>query len=251
MRAWISPFAILFLFACGHAPEPTPTAASGLEEERAASQAVAEDVDLDRAAHMRATEELSKRLRAALMAGDLGATRAEATTLRAQFQTQSFGRGLKPYRARFEQALDDVVTAGSLAQAGEAVGSVALACGECHARTGGGSDAEPVQSDLPTQGDETMDERMVRHDVAVDQLWLGLTGPSNEAWNQASYTLASAPLSPPVTDDEPGAEAMAAEVERLREAARDIRLADSHVKRAQVLGRLLGRCAVCHQQVAR
>ena len=251
---------VVALVGCGHgeAAEPSPQAPPAAstnevstppEESNDAAKAVEVPANFDRAAHMQAMQAMAMHIRDAVVVGDLPAAKKSAEEFRAKFAKEPFEGAFRSYFGRLDQALEDVGLAGNLEEAGQALAAAALACGNCHTYARGGPRGADVHADLPTQGDETMDERMQRHDVAIEQLWLGLTAPSDEMWQTGGKTLASAPLAPPVHDDKAGMELMAQEVETLRGAAHDIRLADTTVKRAQIFGRLISRCGVCHREV--
>ena len=256
--AWL--ILILSLVGCGHSeaaqPQPQeapPAATSGTSAEPAeqAQQASATQrpENFDSASHMEAMQKLATHVRDAIVVGNLPGAKKLAAELKADAATQSFEGPFHAYYERLETALDDITIAGNLEQAGQALGASALACGNCHLFAHGGPRGASVEADLPTQGDETMDERMQRHDVAIEQLWLGLTKPSDDMWLMGGRTLASAPLAPPTHDDKAGMELMAQEVENLRNEAHNIRLADTPVKRADIFGRMIARCGTCHRQV--
>ena len=248
---------VVALVACGHGeavepmPQASPNASESQAEEQPQAPNEAHDVpaDFDKATHMQAMQAMAMRIRDGVVVGDLPAAKNAAEQFRASLAKEKFEGGFRSYVGRLDVALEDVTIAGNLEQAGRALAAAALACGNCHVYAHGGPRGADVHADLPTQGDETMDERMQRHDVAIEQLWLGLTAPSDEMWLTGGRTLASAPLSPPVHDDKAGMELMSQEVETLRGAAHDIRLADTTIKRADLFGRLLGRCGICHREV--
>ncbi|MCB9759940.1 MAG: hypothetical protein H6739_08920 [Alphaproteobacteria bacterium] len=134
---------------------------------------------------------------------------------------------------------------------GTAAGIAALgaSCGSCHAWAG----AEVVlpEGPPPPWGEPGLQGHMARHRWAVDRLWQGLLGPSDDAWAAGLVGLQEMPLG---TSDLAGdAEELAHESQALADRVHELSEAGGQAAdldaRAKVYGELLEVCADCHKQV--
>jgi hypothetical protein len=142
--------------------------------------------------------------------------------------------------------------ATTLQEAARAVGMVSRHCGECHSTFGR---PEDLAQDAPHPDDRGVRGAMALHDYAAEQMWLGLTVPSHEAWIRGADAI-SAHWDP--LGGAPGEGGAAAEagpetdesVVRLIEAIRDmgpeLREAQTSLARARAYGQLLADCGGCH-----
>lgn len=239
---------LAFLLAgCGGGQAAAPAVTTG---QAASPSQVA--LQFDPATHMRLTHHAALRMRDAVISGEIDEAHRAAAQLRSDLSEDLFPDYLLSYRDQLVQAVDELTDAGQMAGAASAVAAVAKECGDCHWYARKGPQAFRVDVRLPTQGQESLSARMVRHGVAAEQFWLGLVGPSEDMWREGSKTLASAPFAPPAVDESvPHGEALAAEAEALRDVAKAARLADSYEDRAEVYGHFLAACATCHHQAPR
>ena len=147
--------------------------------------------------------------------------------------------------AQLQQAARLTSDAKSLEQAASGVAAMGRVCGQCHLDNGGAR----TQFDLPVEKKaaraDTLKVRMLRHTFAADSLWLGLTTPSDEAWNAGASALTHAPPKPPedALTPTPGFEAALQEVRSLGQRAAEAGNLD---ERANVYALLLATCANCH-----
>lgn len=231
---------------CGCASEPEPQAGAA-ESPSAASSGGAEQAPVDdRAWHMQETFWMAVRARDAVMAGDLEAARSAARELEQHAFADTLPADWKHYTEQMRQQAQALVIASGLAEAGQAVGALGLSCGSCHfqQKAGPGAVREPPMAwqDPP----DTLTERMDRHYAGVEQLWQGLVQPSEDAWRNGTLTLTRAPLQAPEAEGAEVSPAAHAQVERVRQLARQARAAKSHPERAQIYGELIAACASCH-----
>jgi len=241
---------LALLLGCASQPEPqpaaqTPPAESTTGAEHAPAVAAAAPVD-DRAWHMQETFWMAVRARDAVMGGDLEAARNAARELEQHEFAGTLPADWKHFTEQMKQQAQAIVVAGGLDEAGQAVGALALSCGNCHFQQKAGPDAvrEPPRAwqDPP----DTLTERMDRHYAGVEQLWQGLVQPSEEAWRNGTLTLTRAPLQAPEAQRAEVTPEGHAQVERVRELAKRARAARSHPERAQIYGELIAACASCH-----
>lgn len=198
------------------------------------------------AAHMEANFLRAERARDALVFGRVQEARDHARTLRDRDQSAAFPGSMRHYLQAMRQHADEVVLAGSLQEAGHAIGQLGVTCGNCHHFTKAGPAAEPVTA-LPWKDPpEPVMARMLRHDIGVLQMWQGLTAPSDAAWHKGSITLTRAPLEAPEQAGEAVGDRAHAAMERIRDLAKAARVAGTHGERGEVFGALIAECAACH-----
>jgi cytochrome c553 len=187
--------------------------------------------------------------REAVIAGDLEGAKSAAREL-AEDDYSALPASWKHWVAQLQQRAGEAVLAPDLTTEAQSVARLALACGDCHAQF---RHAEPLREPALEWQDppEDIDERMLRHEIGVDQLWLGLVRPSEGAWRNGTITLTRAPLAPPQKDGESVDPALAEQIEAIRDLARRARVARSHPERAAIYGELLASCANCHYAVRR
>lgn len=86
---------------------------------------------------------------------------------------------------------------------------------------------------------------MARHQWAAGKMWLALVEPNEQAWDEAVWGLAQAPLVP--VDGPSPMPPLATELElRVHELATDGQLAEDAETQATRYGEILVTCATCH-----
>jgi hypothetical protein len=225
----------------GPASVPPASQAAGAEQP-VASQAQPPDL----AWHMRATFWDAVRARDALIDGDLASAQQAADRIAHTDYARTLPVDWKAGVGALQQHAAALSIAPNLSSAAQELGRMALACGECHdvRKRGPGRTLTVPQPwvDPP----ETLDERMQRHQVGVDQLWDGLVLPSDNAWRGGTVTITRAPLSAPRQGTDAISAPMHARIEATRELAKQARLAPTFAERARVFGELIAGCADCH-----
>jgi cytochrome c553 len=184
--------------------------------------------------------------RDALIDGDLEATRSVAHELAEHDYGTAFPPSWKHWVGEMQKQARALATAADDAAAGQAVGALAVACGDCHRNQKGGFRLHDAES-MPWQDPpETIDARMDRHAVGIEQMWFGLIAPDDDVWRAGTVTLTRAPTDPPIDGFEPVDERLQAELEHLRDLAKQARSAPTDAERARIYGEAITTCAHCH-----
>ncbi len=148
------------------------------------------------------------------------------------------------------EAAEVVTAAGGLSnartleEAAYAEVRVATACAQCHLATMSGPvfrTPSKAPADRPT-----VPAQMARHQWAVDRLWEGIVGGSDEHWRAGLYVLATSSLQ----SFESGSPAIAKHLQRLARIALDRRPKLTLVQRQDIYAELLITCAGCHSSRA-
>jgi cytochrome c553 len=176
--------------------------------------------------------------------------------------------------------------ASTLVAAAESVAALGGTCGECHRTTRGGPKAALAPEYNPA-GARGLREKMARHRFAADELWLGLTGPTHQAWSTGASALMNINVpslvthrGDPATDDrapsgqgtlqgqpdpampaqEPREDAapktpasstvdLDPELRALRALGERADRATSGADKQQVFGEMIARCGACHAKL--
>ncbi|MDH5673301.1 MAG: hypothetical protein OEZ06_14200 [Myxococcales bacterium] len=238
------------LTACSTASGPAP-ARSPAPQAASASGAEASPPEApDLREHMQLTFWLAVDARDALIDGDLQRTKELANELATRDYGETMPADWKHWIGQMQQHAEAVALAADMADAAQGIAKLGVSCGNCHLQQKQGPEHIRSQEEAtqPQQA-ESVDERMERHDLAADLLWMGLSKPSETAWERGTVTLTRAPLEPPVTTSGEAVDArFASDVESLRQLARDARAATSLDERAQHYGKFLATCADCHHR---
>jgi cytochrome c556 len=123
-------------------------------------------------------------------------------------------------------------------------GNLAASCGKCHQAMGGGP-RFVLGSQAP--GGTSQEAHMIRHLWAVDRLWEGLEGPSDEAWLAGAQALAQ--TDPSIAEDiranipEDALDGFLAAVSNVAVSAAS---AESQDQRATAYGQVMASCQSCH-----
>jgi cytochrome c556 len=146
---------------------------------------------------------------------------------------------------RMQQAARRALTEGTLASAGQAIGATAAECGACHTMVHRGPKFEPSDfNDLresDTKGARAeLQERMHGHLWAIERMWEGLVGPSDDAWRAGAETLREGQGHPRV------AKAASKRLELVRSLGGEARDVTDGAGRAAIYGRILAECGGCH-----
>lgn len=197
------------------------------------------------AEHMHGHLDEISAVKAAVIAGDLQASREPATWLAEHEEPAGMPDAWASYvndmrdQARIAAAADDLNAVAG------AVSEIARSCGNCHEATGFsvafGFDQRPPaeQQNLMTQ--------MQRHLWAADRMWEGLIGPSDKAWEWGTEMLSEVNLTSELVTDSPAKEAQVADlVEQIREVGIEGSNAASGASRSAMYGEFLSLCANCH-----
>lgn len=147
----------------------------------------------------------------------------------------------RPHVEALRGELEGLGHADDLRDAGTSVARLALLCGRCHAEAGARLDLP--QMPQPTQSGSLTDA-MHGHQWAVDRMWEGLVGPSDERWIRGSTMFVAIPGCK-VAGEAGDAESRAL-CSHAQSLARRGMVTESREGRAMIYGRLLATCADCH-----
>lgn len=174
--------------------------------------------------------------------GDLDQARSAAGRIaahQAESPTSATGRyqvEIREYAALASQTEDPDTVSGLL-------GRMAVRCGECHQATSGGP--RFVLSGGPAQGSPSA-QHMITHLWAVDRMWEGLIGPSEESWKAGAEALLASWENGPMALPAFSGESLAEPTPQMRQLAREATAADALEDRAATYGRVLATCNRCH-----
>lgn len=188
------------------------------------------------ALHMRDRIGIATQARDAIIRGQL-ADATGALTWLAQHRDPKAIAAAQPFLERVHQQAQSALDAPDLRNAGEAVGALAAACGDCHRAHNRGPAIEPSGfEDLDTK--LTVETHMHAYLWATDTLWNALIADA-ALWDAGVTTLASpeTPAGPPK---------LARGFAEIRAWANGAGSAKSSAERASAYGKLIALCGACH-----
>jgi hypothetical protein len=233
----LSIVAIVIVAACaGPAPAEKPA------EPAAAAPAATPPVDVK--AHM--DEHFTKvtEVQAAVVRGDVEGAKVGARWVADHQETAGLPAAGQASLDEMKKAARSVAEAADIKVAAQGTADMAVACGSCHAASG----SKPVMpaAAVLTPKDETA-VHMLAHQHAVDLLYRGLVGPSEESWAEGAKALKAAPLKVAQLPKTAKPTKDVAKAETEAHALADKAAAATDVKaRAAVYAELVGGCASCH-----
>lgn len=233
----LSVVAVVLLAACG-GQEP---AAKPAETKPAAAPA-APPVDVKK--HMDEHFMKVADVQAALVRGDVAGAKEGAKWIAEHQETAGLPASGQSSLQGMKTAAQAVVDATDIKAAAAGLADMAVACGSCHAA----SNVKPVFTAAapPTPKNET-DAQMLAHQHAVDLLYEGLVGPSDDAWAEGAKTLKTSLLTSPQMPKSPKPSKDVAKALADAQACADKALAAKDAKaRGAVYAELVGNCASCH-----
>lgn len=246
---WVPTAAVLTTLALapGCAGDKSPTAPrvqsppadepdAGDEDEPKSALQEAKDTVIDTMPHH---FDAARTLEHQLVAGELDAARTAATKLAAS-RARAYPEPWAPFVMRLRRAAESAAKAEDLAAASTAAGEIAGSCGECHQSLAVKVAFEPV--DRPAD-----DAGMQLHRWAVERMWEGIVGPSDDAWREGTKSFA--PL-PECMHDLGGEQIDKEAIEGARARASELAATAAQTEpleaRAAIYGSMLGTCATCH-----
>ena len=183
--------------------------------------------------------------RNAVIEGNLSALRRPVSALADYQYSSALPATWTNSLGQLQRAARLTADASTLDAAASGVSAMSRACGDCHRATCGPSLLQHARYPGQTEANDTLRERMDRHSWAIDQMWIGLTSPSEQAWRDGAAALAETPLTMKGAD--------IAERGDWYEALRDLRQIGARAGDAQgpgeqedLYGRALALCAQCH-----
>jgi cytochrome c553 len=171
----------------------------------------------------------------AVIAGDLAAVKRPAGWLASHEPADDLPGDWEPFVTDMQAAAKTAEEATDISTVAVATGEMALSCGACHAAVGQGT----AFAFMPQTEETGVTGHMMRHSWALDQLWRGLVGPSDESWQQGAQGLDESPI-------QGGSEETRTLGLRVHELGAQAAEAADPAARAVVYGELLSTCAGCH-----
>jgi cytochrome c553 len=187
--------------------------------------------------HWQAAEELW----AYMAKGDLASARAAANRIAEVENIQGLAWDAGPYLREMRHEAENVADANQFEDAALSAGRMAVACGNCHARTESGP---TMRTTVLAASDETVRDHMLGHQWAMDRMWEGLVLPSRDRWITGARVLAEHPVSAMGLSESVGF--LAARVHEQGLEALDDKTAAA---RGDRFGRILADCAACHAEM--
>lgn len=187
----------------------------------------------------------------ALVRGDLEGIRRPTEWLTAHPAIVGLPEGWSGFVDEMRTAARLTGEAKTFAAAGVATATMVLTCGECHTAV----KAEPRVPELGSKGLPPADQvdtvpHMLRHQWAMEQMWVGLINPSEASWRKGAEVLSDAPLEPQKMTDEAELSIGVGELaQRVHELGHDARRTEDWSSRARIYGALLSTCADCHLEL--
>jgi cytochrome c553 len=182
----------------------------------------------------------------ALQQGDLESFRSQLALAPDQELPPNSPPEWIPFHQRLQQAASQGAAVSDLAAAANALASVVLACGTCHAALGTG----PIYpAPAPGDGDNFLETAMLDHKWATERLWEGVTGPWDNAWQRGAAALAVIQIF-----GDPGSQVVLTDdlrrrEEQLRKIGEQAMATTALDERAALYGRLLSTCGDCHRAI--
>lgn len=238
---------ILLTFAgCQQSKEDAPVAKPSVSGKAQTQEPSEEDATPTTKVHMQDHFSKADEIKAALIAGNLEAAREPARWMAEHQHEVDHPDAWKPHIQSMRDAAQKIGAAADLSAASQSFVSMGEACAACHTAIAGPK-LEPSAPPATAQGSGTK-AHMQMHQWALDQMWLGLIGPSRPVWIAGAEALAAAPLVPEQLVEGqtpiPEIQALAARVHELGNQARDA--PETTGIPGMIYGQLLVDCETCH-----
>ena len=229
---------VALVSACGgSAPADNPAEQAGAP---AAAPAPTETASAHMGGHFAKVTEAHN----ALLRGDLEAAKEPAKWIAEHQELAGLPASSGPAIDEMRNGARQIAEAGDIPAAARGAAAMAVACGKCHVASG-------VTPKYPQAAPEAAKSEaaahMLEHQHALDLLYRGLVGPSDQAWADGAKALKAAPLAgaklpkdPQLTKERLAAEAA---VHALADKAAAAATAEARI---DVYGKLAADCASCH-----
>jgi cytochrome c553 len=187
----------------------------------------------------------------ALIRGDLDEAHALARWLSEQPTVERLPEGWEPFVEEIKTAARLTSEARTYKAAAAATSAMVKTCGQCHRAVG----AMPSIPTLGMKGLPPADPietvpRMLRHEWAIEKMWVGLINPSRATREKGTDVLTDAPLqSQEITDDAELIEDVGTLARAVHELGKEAKQVDGWDERSLVYGQLLATCAECHRKL--
>lgn len=180
----------------------------------------------------------------AVIRGDLETAAVPARWMADHQQIGAFPAATVSYVADMKKFAANVASAKDIKGAATATTMMVSYCGGCHTA----ANVKPVFPDLPKPAwSKGRAAHMLEHQWAVDLMYQGLAGPSDELWQKGVDALKAAPLS---AADLPKDASLTAEIlaseKKVHEQASKVMMTTDIGSRVALYSEMMGECATCH-----
>jgi hypothetical protein len=187
---------------------------------------------------------LTLEIQTGLVIGDMDRVAEIAQWLAEPPEEAEFGGEAQSFLDQISTEASRMLQATEPDAAAEMMGRLGLACGGCHQASGGGPNF--VLGSNPPEGNST-GRTMIRHIWAMDRLWEGLIGPSQESWQAGLQALnQSGDTFEKLAQSSTQPERVGGYVSTLQDLGAGVRNTETLEARASVFGELLRSCQGCH-----
>ena len=232
----VLPLSLLALVACGGSGQPGAKPAESAAPPPAAA-AAAKTYMTDHYSRVTTIQE-------AVIRGDLDVAREPARWIAEHQELAGLPAAVQPQVDGMKNAAKAVGEAADLKSAASATATMAVACGKCHAAMRIQPTLAPVAQ---TVKPESPANPMQDHLRAMDLLYDGLIGPSDESWTKGAEALKVSPLTAKEPPKDPKlAEEMQAQETRIHALADRARQSTDLAARAAIYGEFIASCTGCH-----
>jgi mono/diheme cytochrome c family protein len=221
----------LLLVSCGGARQPGPQPAAEPEST---------DDDSTAADRMREHFEDVADARDAVIQGDLEGVRAPMLRIAAAQYGQDLPWDWREWIVQMQESAGAYADTADILAAANAVAMLTGSCADCHRTTLGGPAVPPAQR---PDHENDLRGRMADHAWGTEQLWLGLTAPSHEAWVRGADAIIGDPMAPEGEDIDEAMAPHLADIRALGVRAQDV---GQPAEKTAVYAELIARCALCH-----
>jgi hypothetical protein len=233
--------ALLVLLGCGGTQTQTetePTEDTTEEPEVADTESAPE--------HMREHFADVAAARDAVIQGDIEGVRAPLSRIAAAEYGEDLPWDWRQWVGEMQNSAGGYAEVSDILAAANAVAALTESCADCHRTTLGGP-AIPAEHQPPHE--HNVQGEMQRHAWGVEQLWLGLTAPSHEAWARGAAAIMEDPMTPEEAEalrEEEENEALTPHLEELRALGEQAHEAGQPADKARVYAQIISKCAICH-----
>lgn len=235
----VLPLSLLALVACGGSGQPGAKPAESAAPPPAASAPAAAAKTYMTDHYSRATT-----IQEAVIRGDLDAAREPARWIAEHQELAGLPATVQPQVDGMRNAAKAMAQATDLKSAASATATIAVACGKCHTAMGIRPTLAPVAQ---TVKPESPANPMQDHLRAMDLLYDGLIGPSDESWTKGAEALKVSRLTAKEPPKDPKlAKEMQVQETRIHALANRARQSTDLAARAAIYGEFIASCTRCH-----
>ncbi|RLB54813.1 MAG: hypothetical protein DRJ42_07985 [Deltaproteobacteria bacterium] len=178
--------------------------------------------------------------RDAVIQGDLEAVRAPLARIAAAEYGFDLPADWLQWVEEMQQSAGGYADSADLLAAANAVASLTESCADCHRTTLGGP---AIAEETEPPHNEDLVGWMTTHAWGTEQLWIGLTAPSHEAWARGAAAIIGDGA---ISEAEGMNEALAPQLEAVQALGVRAREAGQPAEMAAVYAEILTSCADCH-----